>query len=101
KGVWNHLSNIFEGVGKEQLVLPDRPADVSSERIDMRRRPSHARKVLVERVRVQMSVLEEFKSRSVKLVRAVLGDDVDHAAQRPTVLSVEIGGLYFKFAHGL
>src|ERR1700689_3762512 len=48
-----------------------------------------------------MCVLQIFEYRAVKLIRAVFGDDIDDAAQRPTIFRVIVRILYFEFAGGL
>ncbi len=48
-----------------------------------------------------MRVLQELEDRAVELVSPVLGDHVDHAAQRPAILRIEVGGLHFELTHGI
>ena len=52
-----------------------------------------------ELVGIQRIILKISKHRTVILVRAFLHDDVNYAAQRPTVLRLDSGVLDFHFLH--
>ena len=60
----------------------------------------HTGPVAIEGIGVQMSVLQELEYRTMKIIGAVLGDDVDDAAERPAVLGVVVGVLYPELAGG-
>ena len=99
--IGNDLPDVLVAAEDEELVLLDCAAQGASEGVDVGRLPAHAVAVVVERVGVEMGVLEEFKSGAVPLISAALGDDIDDSAGGPTVLRIVVGGLDAELFGGI
>src|SRR5579859_4859777 len=86
---------------EEQLVVNDRPSPVDAKLILGKGRTLYAISVVEEIVCVQHLVANELVKRTVVLVRARFGREVDNSAGKPAIFRTQVVGLDFEFLDGV
>src|SRR5262249_22079984 len=84
---------------KERPVPDDRPPNRAAKLVVAEHRSGSARGVGKEVICRQRVIAEEMKHAAVNLVRAALGNDVDHGAAGVGVLGAEVIGLHPELLH--